>query len=371
MKKIGIITFHNAHNYGAMLQAYALQQKLLENNKVEIIDFRNSYIDKNYKLFRRSRNPVNMIKFFINDLKEYKKNKERYDKFENFIKNNYILTKEHYNSEKELKENAPELDIYITGSDQVWNCNIAGRLLDAYTLNFGKKGAKRISYAPSIGMSEIDEKYKQEYINKLSIIDKISVREESAKESLIKIIDKNIDVVLDPTLLLTREEWDKRISEKIDDFKINQKYILAYVVKKDENYNKMVNYLSEKTRLNVVHFQNENKNFKNLCVSAYTEGPFEFVNLIKNAEYVICTSFHATVFSIIYNKKFWVIPHKETGSRVTNLLEKLGILDRVKNNLEEFKKLDYDKAIDYERVNKKLDEERKKSINWLNNAINS
>ena len=371
MKKIGIITFHNAHNYGAMLQAYALQQKLLENNEVEIIDFRNSYIDKNYKLFRRSRNPVNMIKFFINDLKKYKKNKKRYDKFEDFIRNNYILTKEHYNNEKKLKNKAPDFDIYITGSDQVWNCNIAGRLLDAYTLNFGKQEVKRISYAPSIGNSKIEEKYKQEYINKLRIINKISVREENARENLKKIIDKNIDVVLDPTLLLTREEWDERISEKIDDTKINQKYILAYVVKQDENYNKIVNYISKKTELNVVHFQDENKELKNVYASAYTEGPFEFVNLIKNAEYVICTSFHATVFSIIYNKKFWVIPHKETGSRVTNLLEKLGILDRVINNLEEFEKLNYDKEIDYEKVNKKLEEERKKSIDWLNNAINS
>ena len=91
--------------------------------------------------------------------------------------------------------------------------------------------------------------------------------------------------------------------------------------------------------------------------------------LVKNAEYVIATSFHATAFSIIFNKKFWVVPHKTTGSRVTDLLKKLDISNRAVNSLEEFEKLNFDEDIDYENVNKILEKEREKSINWLIDAI--
>ena len=101
------------------------------------------------------------------------------------------------------------------------------------------------------------------------------------------------------------------------------------------------------------------------------EGPLKFLELIKNAEYVICTSFHATVFSIIFNKKFFIVPHKKTSSRITTLLNKFGLSDRIVYTLDEFSKQDYNKEINYENVNKKIEEEKEKSINWLKNAINN
>ena len=371
MKKIKIITFHNAHNYGAFLQVFALQKKLSENNDIEIINYENQEIKKVYKLIHINKSNIKkFIKSLISNIVFLRKKIIKYYKFNKSIKKRLVLTPKKYISENDLKNNPPNADIYITGSDQVWNSELTHGLCDSYTLNFGPIGTKRISYGASIGNTVLSRNEEEIYKNKISKIDFISVREEEGKKLLESIgINKPIEVVIDPTMLLHKEDWDKMIGE---DRLINKKYILAYVLDSDSEYRKIVNELANKTGLKIVHFEvRENKYKKNNLKSAYASNPFEFVNLIKNAEYVVCTSFHATVFSIIFNKKFWVIPHRKTGSRVTNLLEKLGIAERAINNIVEFEKLDYDKEIDYDKANKKLEEERKKSIDWLNKAINS
>lgn len=365
MKKVGIITFHNAHNYGAVLQAYALQEKVKElGYETFIVNYKNQQITKQYKLIKYSKNPINCIKMLYDSLKNYSTNKKRFNKFDKFINTKLNLTKP-YENISDLKESFPKLDCYITGSDQVWNLGIVGELSDAYTLNFGDDQINRVSYAASIGKSNIDEKYKQDYKKKLQNINHISVREEDAKNELQKIIDKKIEVVLDPTLLLSESEWDNKLN---DEDRIKEKYILAYVVQPNDEYIKIVNYLSKKTGLKVIHFGKE-KIFDNELNNVYTAEPFEFINLIKNAEYVVATSFHATVFSIIFNKKFFVIPHLKTGSRITNLLDKLEIKNRIYHNLDEFEKVDYAFETDYKIVKKKLEEEKEKSIKFLKEAL--
>lgn len=365
MKRIGILTFHNAHNYGAMLQAYALQEILSKENNVEIIDYRNKLIEEQYKLFRtfHKKNIKKSLKNFVGDILKYPMNKKRFKNFNSFM-NEKLKLSNRFNTEEQLFENNMNYNIMITGSDQVWNPGIVGSVSDVYTLNFGN--AKKISYAASVGNAELIDKNKKEFIRKVSQIDCISVREKDAKEKLSKIIDKPINVVLDPTLLMTKEEWDNKLENCS---KENEKYILAYVVEKDEEYIKILNKLSKKTGLKVIHFSKRNYGYNNILRNAYTEGPFEFVNLIKNAEYVVATSFHAAVFSIIFNKKFFIIPHKTTGARVTNILNTLGIENRTYQCLEDFEKIDYDFETDWNSVNNKLEEERKKSIEWLNNSI--
>lgn len=365
-KKIGIITFQSAHNYGAMLQVYALQCKIEMKNEVKVINYRNSRIDNNYKVFKPIKGVgLESLKRIAKDVCMFVKNKKRFNVFDTFMKEKLKLTEKTYYTIEELKNVPPQMDIYITGSDQVWNPDIVGEVSDIYTLNFGGDKIKRISYAASIGNSKIEEKYKEEYKSKLSKLDYISVREEDGKKALEEIIDKPIEVVLDPTLLLTKKEWNKEIK---DCKKENEKYILAYVVEDNAEYRKIVNYLSEKTGLKVIHFEKRNR-YKKILRSAYTDGPLEFVNLIKNAEYVIATSFHATVFSIIFHKKFFIVPHKKTGSRVTNLLKKLGINNRVVHALNDFEKIDYNFETDWNLVEEKLEQERRKSIDWLNKAI--
>lgn len=365
MKKVGIITFHHAHNYGAVLQVYALQNQIEKlGYDVHVINYRNKNIAKPYKLIKLSKNPIKCIGTIYESIKYYKKNKQRYEVFENFINEKLKLTKEFKNI-KRLEKNCTDMDCYITGSDQVWNYEIVGELSDAYTLNFGNKKANRISYAASIGKSKIEDKYKKQFKEKITNINHISVREEAAKKELEKIINKPIEVVLDPTLLLTKNEWDNKLKEKEIP---KEQYILAYVVKQNEEYKKIVNNLSTRTGLKVIHFEKETS-YDNELESAYTKDPFEFINLIKNAKYIVATSFHATVFSIIYHKKFFIIPHINTGSRIINLLDKLDLKNRIFYNLEDFIKYDYNSEINYEQVDQKLEEERRKSLNWLRKAI--
>lgn len=257
-------------------------------------------------------------------------------------------------------------DYYITGSDQVWNTDITNGLSDIYTLNFGKKDIKRISYGASIGKGELSVEEQIVFRSKLQYIDSISVREETAKRLLEQIFpNKHISVVLDPTLLLKREEWENLL-EGVKAQK-NKKYILAYMVEENQEFRKIARDLEEKTGYPIFHFEKKNlgKNVK----SCYTAGVLEFVNYIKNAEYVITTSFHATVFSIMFHKKFWIIPHETTGSRVIDLVNSLELSNRIVNTLDMFLKVNYSEDINYERVERMLDMKRQQSLQWLKNEV--
>ena len=367
MKKILITTFNKAYNYGAQLQEYALQKTINNSNvNCEVLNYSDPEINKHYTLFGiGTGNIKTKIIRIIKNFVFLNKNIKRKKNFQCFEKKYIKYTYKKY-TEKTIKKEKIQKDIYITGSDQVWNPEITGGLSDVYTLNFGNDNIKRISYAASIGNEKNVQKYKKEYQKKLSGLDKISVREESAKKELEKIFpEKNIEVVLDPTLLLNKEEWEVEINNIKPE---KEKYILAYIVEENEEHTKIVNELSQKTNIKIISFERK-KRYNQILRSAYTDGPLEFIKLIKNAEYIVATSFHATVFSIIFNKKFWIVPHKTTGSRVTDLLKKLGISNRAVNTIDEFKERDYNEEIDYERVNKKLEEERKKSIKWLMDAI--
>ncbi len=368
VKNIKIVTFQRAHNYGAVLQAFALKKKLENNNYlVSIVDYRNKIIELQYnpnKIFMP--NLKWTVKKLVDKFRYDKLNKLRYKNFNEFIEDNFNLTEriDNFNNfEKKINNH----DIVISGSDQVWNCNITGGVDKIYTLETDKC-SKKISYAASIGSLDIASNEKDKLIYNISNFDSISVREESAKEFLDELIPlKDIYTVLDPTLLLTRIEWENLINRKGNVPK--QKYILAYMIKDDSEFYKILNRVSDMTGLKIVHFDKQNKMYNSVLKCAYTSGPIDFVNLIKNSEYVVTTSFHATVFSIIFEKKFWVVPHKSTGSRVIDLLKKFEISNRAVNSLEEFEKLNFDEDINYKNVNKILEKEREKSINWLIDAI--
>lgn len=367
MKKVGMLTFHNAHNYGAMLQAYALQNNINKENKATIINYINPVIEKQYKLIRLyNQNVKKFIKGLCSDILMFPVNLRRYNSFQKFMKEKYNLSSR-VNTQEEIECIAKKYDTIIVGSDQIWNLGITNGLSNIYTLNFNNESNK-ISYAASVGDANQIIKNEELFKIKLNNLNYISVREEDAQKNLNNIINKDINVVLDPTLLMKKEEWDNEI-KKIKS--CDEKYILAYVVEADEQYIKIVNELSKKTGLKIIHFGKRNPGYKNVLKTAYTEGPLEFINYIKNAEYVVATSFHATVFSIIYNKKFFIIPHKKTGARVTNILNKLGISGRTFYSLDEFSNIDYNFETDWYNVNKKLEEERNKSIEWLENAINN
>lgn len=347
MKKIGITTFYNTLNYGAFLQCFALQKKLEEKYNASIIDYSNADIDKNYKLVK-----TNNLKKMVKSLIYIKDNLKRKNNFNKCIKEYFPLTSKD-----------DKYDIVVAGSDQIWNKELTNGLDEIFTLKYFNN-TKKISYASSIGNEKLITENKDEYKNLIENIDIVSVREESAKEELQKITKKDIGVNLDPTMLLSREEWDKYTKEN----NINEKYIFSYFIGvNQENYNAL-DLFSDLTKLKVLSYSEHPKE-KNILKKCYSDGPIDFITKIKYAEYVFTSSFHGTVFSIIFNKQFICMLPKKRPNRLINLLTKLGLEDRIIKNIDDLKEFDYKKQIDYKKVNKKLESLRNQSANWLEKAI--
>ena len=373
--KIGIITFNSAHNYGAVLQAWALQEYLKnQGHQVEIINYRLPATDRLYKIFK-NRNPFKHGKLnkmvhglqYIKKMKTEPEKARKYRKFEKFI-NHTLNTTKPITKFKDLNKANFDYDIMIAGSDQIWNGGLTKGVNIAYLLAFGKEDIKRVSYAASIGRDEIPEVEHSLFQRYLRDFDYISVREEKAKEEISKLTDKEVSVVLDPTLLLDREMYDRLKKDP----KSNQDYIYVHNVhlkKIDKRLNRVAEEMSKRTGLPIVH-NREDYDFSNE-LNKFTGGsPEEFIGYIANAKYVIANSFHATVFSIIYQKDFITIPHFQNPERMRYLLDSLGIVNHLIGDIDELPEDLNELNIDYNKVEMDRLSLRKNSIAFLEKAIN-
>lgn len=363
MKKTATITFHRAINYGAVLQAYALQHSILKLGiKNEIINYSCKEIDDCYKLIN-----MKSLKLFIKSLIMLRTSYCKRKKFSDFIKKNIYLTDKVSKDLLVSNDFNNKYDFFITGSDQVWNYKLTD-LDDMYFLNFVKDERKIKSYAASFGVNCIPEELKLRYKKYLERFSSILVREKTGAKIVENLIDKNINVVLDPVFLLNKNEWNKVIFKtKFDDIK--GKYILVYMATPQIKI--FAEKLSLKYNLQIFNIadlilKKENK----IGITENQLGIEEFISAIKNAKYVLTGSFHAVVFSIIYNKDFFVNNVDKTkeacSSRQKDLLDLLEIKDREIFNHND----DTDFAfIDWNNVNKKLEVERNKSINELKKML--
>ena len=364
MKNAGIITFHCADNYGAVLQVYALQKMLQQLNiDAEIIDFRPKELTipynhsfnfyKNYK----SKGLMRTIKLSMSKIYKYRDIKRRLDSFSDFRKQNLKLSNESYAYSKDLCKNPPLYDFYVTGSDQVWNPHYIMNIGYSYFLDFVNSESVKISYAASIAQ-DVEEELVEEYKKQLSEFNYISIREESSVDFLRQITDKDIKVTLDPTLLLDKQEWGK-ISKSPN---LGEKYILVYDLIQNNELIKIANQLSSELGMRIISYSNK-RNYINSIESFHYRGPSEFLGLFEKAEFVLTNSFHGTVFAVINNKPFYTIPHNKTGSRMVDLLKNINLDDRIVYQATDLKGKDY--SINYKEANKLLDNKRKDSIDFL------
>lgn len=368
--KAGIITFSSAYNYGAVLQVYAMQEYLKNLGlEVDVINHRPKEIDNVYKLYnvsgkgnkwiKRAKKINKFIKINVSQRWKIKKK----DNFEYFI-NNVLHTTKPYATLSDIQKDFLQYDVLIAGSDQIWNTEITKGFKPAYFLEFGNKDARRISYAASLGRDDLPEEFVVFYKRYLENFDFISVREEAMKEILKPVTDKPITCVVDPTMLLDKETYDK---VKIDTKFKGKDYIYVHFIGKDEKTYEIADKMSRILNLPIVH-NREKGLFENELSGQFNERPEQFISVIDNAKYVITNSFHATVFSIIYEKDFITIPHAKRPARMQNLLSKLGLSNHLIEDVRIMPKIDTLK-IDYKIVKKKLLEARKESIEFLNNAI--
>ena len=365
MKKLrtATITFHKAVNYGAILQAYALQRSILKLGiDNDIIDYDCKLISNVYKLIN-----IKSVKSFIKSLIAFRIYYYKKNKFKSFIKKYIILTNPVTKDILKSEEFNNKYDFFITGSDQVWNYEITN-LDDAYFLNFVKDESKVKSYAASFGISCIPENLRLKYKNYLKRFSSILVREKTGAKLIENLIDEKVSVVLDPVLLLNKEEWNKiAFKTKFDDIK--DKYILVYMG--TPRIKLFAENLSVKYKIPIFNISDLILKKKNKIGNIESKlGPEEFISAIKNAKFVLTGSFHAVVFSIIYNKDFFINNIDKTkenrSSRQKDLLDLLEIKDREIFNHDD----DTDFVpIDWNNVNKKLEIERNKSINELKKML--
>ena len=365
--KIDLITLHNVKNYGSALQTYATQELLKKFvDEVEIINYsRKDLIDENIVENRIKTSKIfskNFITRFIGKIFIGMSAKKQIEVFNEFLNNNINMTKR-YNSYEELEKDVPEADIYCTGSDQVWNSEWNKGIERAFFLDFVKDKTK-ISYAASFGKEKLNDEEIEITRNMLQKYKMISVRENSAVDIIHNLGIDNVQQVLDPTLMLNKEQW----SELKLDIKYMKKYILVYQLNTNNpKFDKYVKELSRKKKLPVIRLSNVIYQIFKYGKLAYCPKVNEFLTYFLNAEYIVTDSFHATGFSINFNKKFICIFPKKFSTRLQSILELTGLENR---KVTDFSNLEtIDNEIDWDRVNRIIDRERKKSMDFLAEAI--
>lgn len=351
MKSIGIVTINDNDNYGNRLLNYAVQEVLKQNGHKVVTLKNNSIINSRDKFMLR------LVKYQIKNIKKrYKKKSRRNLEFEKFNKN-IVFSKKYVTPYSKVYK---KYDYFITGSDQVWNPNF-GRLRDVDLLSFAKP-EQRIAFSASFAIAQLPEECKNKAKKELEKFKAISVREDRGKEIVEELTErKDVQVLVDPTMLLTSEEWDK-VEKKPEQLKTD-KYILNYFLgEMSEKRKKEIERIAKENNCEIINILDKNSPF-------YQTGPSEFLYLEKNA-FLICTdSFHSCVFAILYNRPFVVFDREDSNekmnSRLDTLLKKFKLQDRwYKDKITEEQLL-----VDYKESYIILGEERKKAKEFLENAI--
>lgn len=365
MSRIGILTFHGSHNYGSVLQAYALSKQLeLMGNQAEIINLRNWAQKDAYRIIKTSDKGVRKaFKIVI-----YPSLKRRYDEYERFINDILPVTNEEYISTAALKNANLQYDTYICGGDQIWN-PVCQDFENAYYLEFVNDNSRKISYSPSMGKTEFDEKTLRDIKEWIRKFDYISVREQQGAEILKSLTDKNIEVVCDPVILLNKEYWGQIAIKP----KRRKPFILSYFLENNHGDRSLLPYLQKETGYEVVILNEFIRDFLKPYHHAYGASPEEFIGLFMEASFVYTNSFHGTAFSTIFNKPFFTSIAKDqknsknnNDSRKIDYLKRIGLEDRLVAGKEDMRRKI---SIDYTGANRKIEEFRQQSFDYLARAL--
>lgn len=363
-KKIGILTLNGYYNYGNRLQNYALEQTIIELGfNVETIlvnrSVKRSFLDyfaswESFKLLTKKIQTKLSTPYKLHKTNEKRKSIFMDFSNENIHESNFTISKQNYPNDLSEK-----YDFFIVGSDQVWNPNnLHGT--DFYFLTFADK-IKRISYSASFGVSEISTEYLEKYRNWLTNMNYISVREEVGKEIVNELTGQEVEVHVDPTMLLSKKEWIS-ISKPAKN-RPETEYLLTYFLDKpNEKVLHKINKLAKDNNMKIINMGDSTES------ETYQTGPSEYVDYINNASAFFTDSFHGVVFSIILQTPFLVYERQSDGvsmySRIETILEKFKLKDREGENFQGdvF-------SMDFEATTDILSLEYQKSINYLKQAL--
>lgn len=365
-KKIGILTFHRATNYGAVLQAYALVSYLNEQGyEAKIIDYKPNDMAEIISPISK-KNLKGVIIWLYSNLKNITTLRGKYAKRKIFWE--YVNATLPMTSKVATEEDIPVLDAIIVGSDQVWSTCFTGGVDKFYFGQFDSKGAKLISYAGSAAEDMKGSFYSTSNAKLLNDFDAISVREDELQEYLQKqLCNKEIVRVLDPTLMAGRDIFDKLVKDTVP---LDKPYVLIYQVirKQDEKIQKYARQKAKELGCVVVEIKDSKMyvDYGNGYVENGWVNPTMFVALHKKSEYIITTSFHGTAFSLMFNREFDVVSvSPEVDSRAKALLHQLKLDERMVSLPCQITH----KPLIYKEVNEIMDELRKPSREFLKGAL--
>lgn len=366
-KRIGILTFHASHNYGSMLQTYALQTYLeLKGYEVTVINHRNLaqkslYIKPGQLLKKKN------LKEILSHPRVFVQNIGKWNKFERFMRDYYHLSHEYVDlvSTEKAINGGLGLDAVITGGDQIWNMNCLD-FSPAYFLPFDTPGIRRIAYAPSLG----DEQWwrPQHYANLLKVLvgkyDFPSVRERSSSAFLSDLLGHPVPFIVDPVFLLKRQDYELLAGKEP---LIKGDYILYYTPKPDKSIAGYVANLAKRLGYKVVISNKgkgkEEKEFISYCDS----GPVEFLNLMNHATLVCGRSMHLVAFALLMHKPFYAVCRSE-GARIRHLLDEVGLPSRLVKIDDDLSTIDQ-RPIDWDGVEMRLDVLRQTGYRFLEDAL--
>ena len=356
--RVGIVTFHCSYNFGSALQAYALQRTIKSlGHEVAIVDYRGRDF-RQYRLFGLAR-PRRMAAMAFN----LRRNAERKQSFEGFWESFFNMTATYTEKNKSnLNELADDFGCFVCGSDQIWNLDCTRGPVGPYFLDFAG-GRRRVAYAPSLAHEFFkEENFPKDVVREhLEKFDAVSVREEGTVGVYQPLCRRKIEVVLDPTLLLDPAEWDALLPAKPVE---EGPYVFLYMLERSPILLESARALVKNSGCRVVYVAEHNLKIDG-AVNRYGCGPSEFLDLVKGSCAVLTNSFHATVFSILFNVPFHTFSTEKSSARMYDLLGKLGLLSCLKDSIDGA----MPKSTDASDAMARLIEMRKDSLAFLSNAI--
>ena len=366
--RTGLITFHFAHHYGAQLQAYATMRAIQGlGHGCEIIDYRLPHTTRTNQLFKKGGGVRGMASDAHTAL-HYGAFQRRFQRFEAFVAEQMKLSPERYTAFDQLRAAPPEYDVYVAGSDQIWNPYIfQDKQFDpAFLLGFVKEG-RRIAYAPSLGVPELPADKAEQLRDFLAPFSALSVREKRGQVLLKEATGREARVVLDPTLLLNGKDWGELAAPP----RHQGPYILCYFVSDPAEAAPYALALSRRTGWPIVQLAGARRKIEGASEIVFDAGPREFLGLFRHASAVVTNSFHGAAFSLQFRKNFFtsMSPRERsepTFSRIYSLLSRLGCADRI-IGLDTTAPVEA--AMDYDKVYQRLDEARADSLAYLKAAI--
>jgi len=371
--KVCTITCHDVYNQGASLQALALATYLDKIGcETKIIDYKPEYSNTYYNLgkvanprFERpfvkqayllAKMPRRLVSIFF-----------RAKPFDRF-KNRYLPLTKHYTTLEQLKADPPQADVYIAGSDQIWNTFLPNGKDGAFFLEFAPEESRKISYAASFATETVDAPYLDFVKDSLKRFDAVSLREASSLPLLESLGRKDGVAVCDPVFLLPKEEWLEFIAEEnhpVSGYRnlkkfLEEKYLLVYEAEKSANLDNIAKSVARERGLRIFSVSNIATPYADK--SFWHASPLDFVRLIAKADYVVSNSFHATAFSLIFHRDFCVVGRQDkSNSRMLSLLEDMNVSDKYAS----FFSADLCRRTDFSMTDTKLQKKREESSSYL------